>query len=127
MPGRSPPPPAWSRASLTIPDGDVRAFTWASRGLAAALAVAVLAAAWIWTASIFRHAAPTLAAALQETLAARTLELKLTRDGKTSAVWIREGELRRNRPDGTYQIARGNRLWTVDERDNRASSEPSPL
>ena len=100
---------------------------WASRGLAAALAVAVLAAASIWTVSIFRHAAPTLAAALQATLAAQTLELKLTRDGKTSGVWIRGGELRRNRPDGTYQITRGDRLWTVDERENRASSEPSPF
>ena len=97
------------------------AFTWASRGLAAALAMAVLAAAWIWTASIFRHAGPTLAAALRATLAARTLELKLTRDGKTSTVWISGTQLRQNHPDGTYEIARENRLWTVDERENRAA------
>ena len=127
VPGRSPPPPAWRTRGPRDSERRRRAFTWASRGLAAALAVAVLAAAWIWTASIFRHAGPTLAAALRETLAARTLELKLTRDGKTSTVWISGTQLRQNHPDGTYEIARENRLWTVDERENRASSEPSPF
>ena len=36
------------------------------------------------------------------------------------------GRLRRNAPDGTYQVAADGKLWQVDEKANRATVQPSP-
>ncbi len=98
--------------------------TYTLRGLAASLAAAALIGAWlhIQTPST---AAADLGAVLTRTSVAQSLELQVTQDGKTGAVWVHGGKLRRNLPDGTCQIARDGKAWLVDEKANRASLQPS--
>ena len=72
-----------------------------------------------------RSGAP-LGKVLEKVAAADSLHLQFTRDGKTGDVWVRRPQqLRWNNPDGTYRIARKGRVWEVDEKDNRATSQPS--
>ncbi len=97
-----------------------RMFTFAIRGLAAAAAAAALIGAWLYN-QVSSTAAADLGAVLTRTSAAESLELKVTQDGKTGEVWVRGRKLRRNLPDGTYQIARDGKAWLVDEKANRAS------
>ena len=95
----------------------------ALRGLAS-LAAAVAVAASLWLASNSGDSALTFGQALQNAAAADTLRLEITRDGKPADVWSRRAEqqLRVNRPDGTYTIVHGDRLWQIDEPANRATS-----
>ena len=95
----------------------------ALRGLAS-LAAAVAVAASLWLASNSGDSALTFGQALQNVAAADTLRLEITRDGKPADVWSRRAEqqLRVNRPDGTYTIVHGDRLWQIDEPANRATS-----
>jgi Tfp pilus assembly protein PilF len=57
-----------------------------------------------------------------------TLHVKVVRQGQAGEVWARppQRQLRWDHPDGTYQIARGGKLWQIDEKANRAKSRPSP-
>jgi len=103
-------------------------FIYAIRGLAAATVATVLAAAWLFTSRTPDHAALAFERVLQRVSDADTLHLEIARDGKHGKAWARKpGLLRINRPDGTYQIARAGRLWTIDERANRATSRPVAL
>ena len=55
------------------------------------------------------------------------MELQVTQDGKTGEAWVQGRKLRRNLPDGTYQIARDDKSWLVDEKANRAAVRHSDL
>ena len=101
-------------------------FTFAIRGLAAAAAATALIGAWLYN-QVSSTAAADLGAVLTRTSAAESLELKVTQDGKTGEVWVHGRKLRRNLPDGTYQIARDGKSWLVDEKANRASSQAASL
>ncbi len=103
----------------------LRMLTFAIRGLAAAAAATALIGAWLYNQ--VSSTAADLGAVLTRTSAAESLELKVTQDGKTDEVWVRGRKLRRNLPDGTYQIAHGGKSWLVDEKANRASSQEASL
>jgi predicted Zn-dependent protease len=74
-----------------------------------------------------RDARPALARVFDNTVQAQSMHGQLVRDGESFDVWTEaSGRLRRDNPDGTYQIAAGGRLWRIDEKANRATSSPSP-
>ena len=101
-----------------------RMLTYAFRGLAASVAAAALAGAWLHI-QVPSTAAADLGSVLTRTAAAESLTLKITSDGKTSDVWIRGRKLRQNLPNGEYQIVRDDQRWLVDEKANRASMKPA--
>ena len=98
-----------------------RMFTIATRAAAAIVAASLVVGAWL-ASRVSSTEAADFGAVLAKTSSAKTLQLKLTRDGKTSEVWVRGRQLRCNLPDGTYQVARDGKAWLVDEKANRASS-----
>ncbi len=107
-----------------------RMFTFAFRALAAATAATALIGAWLFnqiSTTASGATAADLGVVLTKTSAAESLELKLTRDGKSGEVWVHGRKLRQNLPDGAYRIARDGKSWLVDEKANRASSQPSSL
>jgi predicted Zn-dependent protease len=62
---------------------------------------------------------------LEKTADADSVHFKLVRDGKANEVWARKDRLRCDHADGTYRIADADRAWLVDEKDNRATPQPS--
>lgn len=72
--------------------------------------------------------AATLAQAFTKVAEAKTVHLQVSRDGQATEAWAkRPGRLRWNLADGTYQVARGDRAWLVNEKANRAASRPAAL
>jgi len=107
-------------------------FVMAMRGLAAAAAAAVIVVTCFWPADTGSEASE-FGKVLENVAQADAVHLKITRDGKAGELWVRRPEqadqpsqLRWNHADGTYTIARGTRLWLVDEKANRAAPGPSP-
>ncbi|HUT94170.1 MAG TPA: VIT domain-containing protein [Thermoguttaceae bacterium] len=99
----------------------------ALRTLAGAAAAAVLAAAWLWSSTSPSDSAVAFGEVLQNVIEADTLHLEITRDGKTGQVWAkRPQQLRWDEGGGRYKIAKGEKLWVVDEGANRATSQASP-
>ena len=73
------------------------------------------------------NAAPQLTAAIDELRQAKTVQLKVTKQGETTDVWIRSpGQARWEESPQHYQIANGARWWKIDESDNTASTEKPP-
>ena len=104
------------------------------RALAATVAAVVLAATW-FMASDSGGSAVTLAKILEKTASAESLHLRIQRaeqPGEKRAspateAWSAQAEkLRVNHADGTYEIARRDKLWQIDEKANRATSSESP-
>ncbi|MSR57905.1 MAG: hypothetical protein EXS05_09545 [Planctomycetaceae bacterium] len=97
-----------------------------TRLVAASAAMVAVAAVVYWLVTPPQPAvALTLSAALDRTAAAETLHLTLNRDGEAHDVWLAQpGLLRVDNADGTYEIARDDTLWRIDERENRAAAEP---
>ncbi len=119
----SPPDTASRHNDLPVPRRH-RMFTFAVRALGAATAATALIGAWLYN-QVSSTAAADLGAVLTRTSAADSLELKVTRDGKTGNVWVRGQKLRRDLPGGDYEIARDGKAWLVDEKANRASAQPA--
>jgi predicted Zn-dependent protease len=68
-----------------------------------------------------------LAEVLENVNYARSIHFQIVHDGQASEVWAEaDGRLRREDPDGTYQIADDGKLWRIDERVNQAVPGPSP-
>ncbi|HEY7312595.1 MAG TPA: VIT domain-containing protein [Gemmataceae bacterium] len=97
------------------------------RVLAASVAaVFILGPSLFWWLFV-RDARPNLARVLDETARTGSIHCQLLRDGETFDVWTEApGRLRRDNPDGTYQIAADGLLWRIDEKANRAQSSQSP-
>jgi hypothetical protein len=104
------------------------------RALAATAAAIVLTATW-FMASDSGGSAVTLAKVLEKTESAKSLHLRIQRaeqpaDKQASPAteaWSAQAEkLRVNHADGTYDIARRDKLWQIDEKANRAASSESP-
>jgi len=56
---------------------------------------------------------------LDELRSAKSLQLKIRREGRSADVWVRSpGLVRREESRHRYQIAAGSRLWQVDESEN---------
>ncbi len=109
-------------------------FIIAWRALAATAAAAVLFVSWFATSSSGGNAA-TLATVLEKTEKASSLHLRVEsavppgekRPPAATEAWSgKAGEVRVNRVDGTYDIARKDKLWRIDEKANRAASTESP-
>jgi tetratricopeptide (TPR) repeat protein len=95
---------------------------YASRIAASAIAAT---AAWFFASGPASND-PDLGQVLDKLAAAGTLHLRVKIDDKSSDAWVkRPGQLRWNLSDGTYQIARGDRLWVIDEKANRAVLRPA--
>ncbi|MFN0053855.1 MAG: VIT domain-containing protein, partial [Planctomycetales bacterium] len=92
-----------------------------------ACAVAILVWLLLGPAPQVAHALD-LRTALERTAQSQTLHLQIERSGQTEEAWMTQpGWLRVDHSDGTYDITRDNTVWRVDERENRAQSEPTPL
>jgi predicted Zn-dependent protease len=63
---------------------------------------------------------------LRNAAAADSLRLKVVQEGDAGEAWVEKDRLRRDHADGTYEIAKADRLWVVDEKDNRVTPRPSP-
>ncbi|MEE9601774.1 MAG: VIT domain-containing protein, partial [Thermoguttaceae bacterium] len=99
----------------------------ALRGLTAAAAVVVVATTF-WLASSPGEPALAFEKVLEKMADAETVHLQVTRDGSAGEAWVKKPkQFRWNAPDGTYRIARGKRLWQIDEKANKAASGPSPF
>jgi Flp pilus assembly protein TadD len=97
-------------------------YTW--RIAAGTVAAGIAALAWFFATGPVSSAS-SLGEALDKLAAVKTVHLQVKVDGKPGEAWARPGELRWNLADGTYQIARGERLWQIDEKANRAASKPA--
>jgi len=136
---QEPRPPETDKSVKTRRKSKMYILAW--RALTATAAAAVLAAAWFLgndSNSI------TLAKLLDKVEQADSLHLHIeTADQARQAedakqpgdkqasraveAWsARDEKLRVNRADGTYDIARGEKLWQIDEKANRAASGESP-
>jgi Vault protein inter-alpha-trypsin domain/von Willebrand factor type A domain len=95
--------------------------------LAASVAAMFLVAAGLYWYFPSTEAEPAFGQALDKAAHVQTIHCRITQQGKTYEVWAAQpGRLRRNAPDGTYQIAEAGKLWQVDEKANRATMRPSP-
>jgi len=99
--------------------------TLVMRGLAAAVAATVVLASTLWFSPSTDDKALAFDRVLEDIAAAESLHLQITQDGQSTEAWAKPGQLRWNQSDGTYRIARGKRLWSIDEKTNRATSGPS--
>jgi len=99
----------------------------AVRVLAASVAALLLVGSGVYWWLFVRDPNLAFAQVLDNVAHAPSLHARLIRDGKTYEVWVESpGRLRRDDPDGTYQIAADGKLWRIDEKANRASSGKSP-
>jgi hypothetical protein len=97
------------------------------RALAASAAALLVATAALFWYARTEAARPTFGKALGRLAQAQSVHLEVTQKGETYDVWAAQpGRLRRNAPDGTYEIAIDGKLWQVDEKANRATVRPSP-
>jgi tetratricopeptide (TPR) repeat protein len=92
----------------------------------AGLAAAVLAGLGAYLLIVPRPAAAAFGQVLQNTESAGGLHLKVGRQGETDEAWVRGDKIRRDRADGTYEIAKGGRLWVVEEKENKVTPRQSP-
>jgi len=112
-------------ASRPIRTRRSRMFVFAVRTLAAGLAASLVAALALLNGPK-GDSALALDEAIRKTAAAQTLHLRITRDGKTNDVFARRPQqLHWKNPDGTYRVVHGSRMWLVDEKANRATSQPA--
>ncbi len=100
----------------------------AGRVLAATAVAGIVAASWFMANS--GSDTVTLTQIMQKIENADSLHLRIAQaDKKSKAVeaWTDGAKsVRINHADGTYEIARGERLWKIDEKANRAATSPSP-
>ncbi|MBN2473222.1 MAG: hypothetical protein JXB62_01340 [Pirellulales bacterium] len=102
-------------------------FTLAMRGVMVTAAATIAAAAFLWSSISPDDSALAFGKVLDKVAQAETVQLEITRDGKSERAWARRpDQLRIDHADGTYQIARGSKLWRVDEKANRATTQASP-
>jgi predicted Zn-dependent protease len=98
-------------------------FIFTPRGMAATAATVVVAALVLFTVLAPSATAVPADKVFASVNKADSLHLSITRDDATSEIWTKKpDQLRWNNPDGTYKIAKGERLWLVDEKANQASS-----
>ncbi|MGC3972190.1 MAG: hypothetical protein QM775_34070 [Pirellulales bacterium] len=122
-------PPVVAPASLSTPNSPNRSpmMTLALRGWVFVATTAALIAVWFNVSD----PQPVRGAPFSEVLArlqdAKTLQLRITRDGRTSDVWVRApGLVRWDDAPGRYRVAAGSRLWQIDETTNTSVPGDSP-
>lgn len=96
------------------------------RVAATAVAASLAAAAWFFAGGPADQQA-SLGQSIAALSQAKSIELMVTEGDTSHEAWAVPGKLRWNLGEGQYRIARGDRVWTVDERANRAASSPAAL
>lgn len=92
----------------------------ATRTVFSAVALVVSGLLWFF-AGVDVEADSTLGKVLDETRKAKSLQLKVVRDGDLADVWMHEdGRLRYEESPTNYRIADGTSLWEIDEESNVA-------
>ena len=71
-------------------------------------------------------ACTTLGDVLDRMQAAKSLKLEVTRDGNQSEVIVVDDAVRWQESAERYQIARGSRLWKINESENTVDDSPNP-
>jgi len=113
--------------SPQLPARKRRMFVIAMRTLAATAAAGIIAVTLFFTGKATDDSATALGSVLDKFAAVSSLRLEITVDDRTETIWAAQpGVLRWDHTDGTYRIARGDRMWLVDEKANRAASAKSP-
>jgi hypothetical protein len=111
------------RVTLRRGDSQMRGrgmLTLATRAVVSVTALVVGGFVWFF-AGLDAEADSTLGKVLDETRKAKTLQLKVVRDGELADVWMHEdGRLRYEASPTSYQIADGTSLWEIDEEANVA-------
>ncbi len=102
--------------------------TLALRGLAVlAATAAAVAGLFTFAPSNSLSGATRFSEVLKELRDAKTLQLQVTKDGKTAEVWVRApGLVRWQETPQRYEIAAGSRLWKIDEQANTVTTGDSP-
>jgi hypothetical protein len=84
-------------------------------------AAAVLAVVYLLTHLRTQDSGPTFGQVLDKVSEAKSIHAKVVVHGQAGEVWtVNPRRLRWDRPDGTYQIALGDKSWDIDEKANRA-------
>ncbi len=98
-----------------------RMVTVLSRALTACAATLVIGVGlWYWFRAV--DSRPAFDRVLRTVDRAESVRLRLTRQGKTGEVWIKQPfRLRWDEAEGVYQVAVKDKLWQVDEQANRAT------
>ena len=95
--------------------------------LSALAASAALLAIWFAWSNSTQASTPDLGQVLARLADASSFELRVQRDGQQATVWVRQpGLVRWQDSEQQYQIARGSRLWKVDEVGETAASQENP-
>ncbi len=118
------------RVTLRRGDSQMRGrgmLTLATRAVVSVTALVVGGFVWFF-AGLNAEADSTLGKVLDETRKAKTLQLKVVRDGDLADVWMHEdGRLRYEASPTSYQIADGTSLWEIDEEANVARRSDDTL
>ena len=95
------------------------------RGLAALAATVIAVIGWLsWSSS--SQAVP-FSQVLADLRTANTLQLRVSRAGLGTDVWVRlPGNVRLDESPGRYRIAAGSQLWKIDEAINTAAAGDAP-
>ncbi len=100
----------------------------ASRGLAGMVAVISAVVLWLTVISSSSALSTTpFSSVLNELRSASSLQLKVSKSGRSAEVWVRApGLVRWEESPQRYQIAAGSRLWKIDETANTRVESDSP-
>ena len=102
-------------------------FVLATRAVVSVTAIVFSGFLWFF-AGLDAEADSTLGEVLDRTRKAKTLQLKVVRDGDLADVWMHEdGRFRYEESPTSYQIADGTSLWEIDEEANVARRSEDAL
>jgi len=102
-------------------------FALATRAVFSVTAIVLSGFLWFF-AGLDAEADSTLGEVLDRTRKAKTLQLKVVRDGDLADVWMHEdGRFRYQKSPTSYQIADGTSLWEIDEDANLARRSEDTL
>jgi tetratricopeptide (TPR) repeat protein len=110
---------------VTVRRGDSRMrgngmFALATRAAVSVTALVIGGFAWFFV-GVSAEADSTLGEVLDATCNAKSLQLKVVRDGNVADVWMTDGgRLRWESSPTSYRIADGSSLWEIDEESNIA-------
>lgn len=95
-----------------------------TRWVASTAAVLLLVGLATWLLQTTAGAAPTFGEVVESVQNAKSLKLQVTRNGRSHEVLVRGGDsLRWIESDDRYQIAKGDRLWRIDEHTERFNTD----
>ena len=101
-------------------------FVLAARGLVVTATAIAAVAATLWNFNQPDDGPVSLGTLIENVAKADTVQFEIIRNNKIENVWAKQADMRIDRTDGTYDIAKGAKLWSIDEKANRATLSASP-